>query len=102
MRRDAPSPKYVALAVLLAGACGPAGPTGSNLTVAGDDQVLLIAMSEFGSNEDGSPAPLPAKLGILARDGDSWSYRSRIPTAMSFTRRSPIATPWQRRVPRAS
>jgi len=76
MLRPPPAPKYVALALLLAAACGPSGPTGSNLTVEGDDQVLLIAMSEFGSNEDGSPAPLPARLGILARDGDTWSYRS--------------------------
>ena len=76
MLRDAPAPKYAALALLLAGACGPPGPTGSNLTVEGDDQVLLIAMSEFGSNEDGSVAPLPARLGILERQGDTWSYRS--------------------------
>jgi len=76
MLRAAPAPKYLALAVLLAGACGPAGPTGSNLTVPGEDQVLLISMSEFGSNEDGSPAPLPARLGILERNGEAWSYRS--------------------------
>lgn len=76
MLHNAPAPKYLALALLLAAACGPAGPTGSNLTVEGEDQVLLIAMSEFGKNEDGSPAPLPARLGILERDGESWSYRS--------------------------
>ena len=60
----------------LCAACGPAAPTGSNLTVPGDDQVLLVAMAEFGRHDDGSPKPLPAKLGIVAPDGDTWSYRS--------------------------
>lgn len=76
MFRLAPRQEHLLAAVLLAAACGPSGPTGSNLTVAGDDQVLLIAMAEFGRNDDGSPAPLPARLGILTRDGDTWSYES--------------------------
>ncbi len=76
MSRLAHRPKHLLAAVLLAAACGPSGPTGSNLTVAGDDQVLLVAMAEFGRNDDGSPAPLPARLGILTRDGDTWSYES--------------------------
>ncbi len=35
---------------------------------------LLLAMALFGENEDGSPKPLPARLGILTADNGTWSY----------------------------
>ena len=57
------------LLVVTLAACGPSGPTGSNLTLAGDDQILLVAMSEFGTADDGGPMPLPARLGVVAPTG---------------------------------
>ena len=33
-------------------------------------------MAVLGKNEDGSPKPLPARLGILHREGGEWSYRT--------------------------
>ena len=57
-------------------ACGPPAPTGSNLTIPGSDQVLLVAMAEFGRNDDGSPMPLPARLGVVTPEADGWSYRT--------------------------
>ena len=57
------------LLVVTLAACGPSGPTGSNLTLTGDDQVLLVAMSEFGTADDGSPMPLPARLAVVSPTG---------------------------------
>ena len=66
----------VVVATALLTACGPPEPTRSNLTIPGDDQVLLVAMSEFGQNDDGSPMPLPARLGIVTPSDGTWSYRT--------------------------
>ncbi|HVS63917.1 MAG TPA: VCBS repeat-containing protein [Thermoanaerobaculia bacterium] len=35
---------------------------------------LLIALAELGKNEDGSPKPLPARLGMIRREGGEWIY----------------------------
>ena len=39
------------------------------------DQGLLLAMAALGKNEDGSPKPLPARMGILTREDGEWRYR---------------------------
>jgi hypothetical protein len=46
---------------------GPAEPP--------DGPALLLAVAALGKNEDGSPKPLPARVGILARYGDTWRHR---------------------------
>jgi len=38
-------------------------------------QSLVLAMAVLGENEDGSPKPLPARAGILTREGGEWRYR---------------------------
>jgi len=38
-------------------------------------QSLVLAMAVLGENEDGSPKPLPARAGILTREGEEWQYR---------------------------
>ncbi len=39
------------------------------------DRALVLAMAVLGKNEDGSPKPLPARAGILAREEGEWRYR---------------------------
>jgi len=39
------------------------------------DSSLVLAMAVLGQNEDGSPKPLPARAGILTREGGEWRYR---------------------------
>jgi hypothetical protein len=39
------------------------------------DKSLVLAMAVLGENEDGSPKPLPARAGILTREGSEWRYR---------------------------
>ena len=60
-------------AVLLAFGCGG----GSGRPPAGETEgsVLLLSVSVFGTNEDGSPKPLPGRMTILTPEGDSWSHR---------------------------
>jgi hypothetical protein len=57
----------------LSGCSGPAerpSTGGEELSSA-----LVLAAAVLGKNEDGSPKPLPARAGILARTGGEWSYR---------------------------
>jgi hypothetical protein len=35
---------------------------------------LLVALAELGKNEDGSPKPLPARMGMIRRQGGEWRY----------------------------
>jgi FG-GAP-like repeat len=68
----------LALIALLATACGggsepSAGPTA--VAPSPDSPALLLAVAALGKNEDGSPKPLPARVGILTQSGDTWSYR---------------------------
>ncbi|MEE8526833.1 MAG: VCBS repeat-containing protein [Thermoanaerobaculia bacterium] len=70
-------PKLVAAGLVLAlwtAACGgpDSGDAGSS---DGDGPALLLALAALGKNDDGSPKPLPARLGILTRDGDRWRHR---------------------------
>ena len=53
------------------GCGGPAGEPGAGAT--GD--ALLLAVSVFATNQDGSPNPLPARMAILEPHGDVWSHR---------------------------
>ena len=63
----------VLAATLVVWGCGdrtgarPAGGT------AGD--ALLLSVSVFATNEDGSPKPLPARMAILTPDGSGWNHR---------------------------
>ena len=73
LRRMTRHVKWLALAVvvtvpLFLGACGDGG--GPDL-----DQALVLSMAALGENADGSPNPLPARVGILTREGGAWRYR---------------------------
>ncbi len=37
-------------------------------------QGLLLAMAVFGEHDDGSPKPLPARLGILSQHDGRWHH----------------------------
>ena len=50
--------------------CGAPNPSGNAY-----DQVLLLSMAVLGENEDGSPKPLPGRVGVLSYDGSEWRYR---------------------------
>ncbi len=50
--------------------CGAPNPSGNAY-----DQVLLLSMAVLGENEDGSPKPLPGRIGVLSYDGSEWRYR---------------------------
>ncbi len=39
------------------------------------DEALLLSMAALGENEDGSPKPLPGRVGILSFNGRAWGYR---------------------------
>ena len=60
-------------AILFVYGCGdssrelPASGQGGN--------ALLLSVSVFGTNEDGSPMPLPARMTSLTPDGDRWIHR---------------------------
>lgn len=43
--------------------------------VGGEDDALVLALAVLSENEDGSPKLLPARLGILTRQGDEWTHR---------------------------
>ena len=63
----------VSSAVLFAFGCGE----GAGQRHAGETEgaALLLSVSVFGTNEDGSPRPLPARLAMLVPEGNSWSHR---------------------------
>ena len=61
---------FVSLA--LAGSLFACGPAESPERL---PQSLVLAMAVLGENEDGSPKPLPARAGILTREGGEWRYR---------------------------
>jgi len=64
---------YLLVTAVFAGSCS----TGSENSVDSADsgQSILLAMAVLDRNEDGSPKPLPARLGILTHRGGSWQYR---------------------------
>jgi len=62
------TPVVLVTVALFPGACGDGG--GPDL-----DQALVLSMAALGENADGSPNPLPARLGILTREGGAWRYR---------------------------
>jgi hypothetical protein len=43
---------------------------------AAGDQSLVLALAVLGENDDGSPKPLPARLGILTRTNGKWTHRT--------------------------
>ena len=62
------APASLVTGALFLGACGDGG--GPDL-----DQALVLSMAALGENADGSPNPLPARVGILTREGGAWRYR---------------------------
>ena len=65
----------VTLILLFGSLSGCAGPSGSPSKQEELSSGLLLAAAVLGKNEDGSPKPLPARAGILTREGGRWSYR---------------------------
>ncbi len=64
----------VALASILVGwGCGDR--TGGRSAAGAEGDALLLSVSVFATNEDGSPKPLPARMAILTPDGSGWSHR---------------------------
>ncbi len=63
------------VAILFVWGCGestrerPAAGSGT------EGDALLLSVSVFGTNEDGSPKPLPARMAILTSEGSGWSHR---------------------------
>ena len=52
------------------------GSTGTKADiVSGNQQALVLALAALGTNKDGSPKTLPARMGILVPRGNEWSYR---------------------------
>ena len=68
-----PVTSLASVAILFCFGCGE--PTGERRGAGTTGNALLLAVSVFATNEDGSPNPLPARMGVLERDGDEWSYR---------------------------
>ena len=56
-----------AAVVLVMFGCG--APTPSDKAY---DQALLLSMAALGENEDGSPKPLPGRVGVLTYDRAEW------------------------------
>ncbi len=70
----------VLLAILPLASCdrpakAPVRPR-AELLQPGESGALLLALAELGKNADGSPLPLPARLGILTEVAGAWSYRT--------------------------
>ena len=64
----------VALASILVGwGCGDR--TGGRSAAGAEGDALLLSVSVFATNEDGSPKPLPARMAILTPDGSGWNHR---------------------------
>ena len=61
----------VSLAAVLLSSCGGGESGGGSLADA--DHALLLSMAVLGKNEDGSPKPLPARMGILVERQGEWS-----------------------------
>jgi hypothetical protein len=65
----------VTVVLILGSLSGCAGPSGGPAKQEDLSSGLLLAAAVLGKNEDGSPKPLPARAGILTREGGRWSYR---------------------------
>ena len=64
---------FISVATVLVGGCGDT----SRERQAGETEgaALLLSVSVFGTNEDGSSRPLPARVAILVPEGNGWSHR---------------------------
>jgi hypothetical protein len=56
-------------------AVAPPADTAAAPVAADLDNGLLVALAVLGKNADGSPKPLPARLGLVRREAGDWSYR---------------------------
>jgi len=78
MTRTSESCPFVLL-VAICFFCACSGSSQQDLTLrgvtGGEDDALVLALATLSENEDGSPKPLPARLGILTRQGDEWTHR---------------------------
>ena len=69
-------PAVAALAAILC--VWGCGDSTRERTVAGsgtEGDALLLSVSVFGTNDDGSPRPLPARMALLTSDSKGWSHR---------------------------
>jgi hypothetical protein len=41
-----------------------------------DEMSIVLSLAVLGTNDDGSPKPLPATLGILTRNSEAWNFRT--------------------------
>ena len=64
----------VAAATLFVWGCG-GGREERSTAGSTEGDALLLSVSVFGTNEDGSPSPLPARMVILTPEGDVWRHR---------------------------
>ena len=60
-------------AILFVWGCGDG--TGERQAAGAEGDALLLSVSVFATNEDGSPKPLPARMAILTPAGSGWSHR---------------------------
>ena len=64
------------LAALLCSACTELPSWITPPTTSAQEQLsLVLAIAALGENEAGAPQPLPARMGILTRQGDHWEHR---------------------------
>ena len=73
MTRTTVVSSFASLAVLVTFGCG--GGAGQRQAEETEGAALLLSVSVFGTNEDGSPKPLPARMAILTPEGKGWSHR---------------------------
>jgi hypothetical protein len=78
------TPSFIAglwfLAVLLLAAASCSNPENADSREASpqthsEDQALVLALAVLGEGPDGKPKPLPARILILQRTGETWSSR---------------------------
>jgi hypothetical protein len=76
LRRFASS-RLAAVLLLAALSCSTAeNPSTTDFQLADSrDQALVLALAVLGEGPDGKPKPLPARMVILERTGESWSSR---------------------------
>lgn len=65
----------VSMILLLGSFFGCVGPADSPSKQDELSSALVLAAAVLGKNDDGSPKPLPARAGIVLREGSAWTYR---------------------------
>ena len=66
-------------AVMWCLSCAPRETAGPEADSLGEDSLpngILVALAVLGKDDQGKPAPQPARLGVLTREQGDWRYRS--------------------------